>query len=345
MTRKILAFVAAAGVLAIAIGLWAWNSRAGQDWLLEKAATAAMQRPPPFGQYDGLRVFLCGTSSPMPAAGRAQACVAVLAGDSLFLVDVGAASALTATLAQLPLERLKAVFLTHFHSDHFAALPDFNLNSWVAGRPKPLLVVGPDGVSELVEGLNQAYRLDREYRVAHHGPELLPPALGLMETRTIDVGATVEFGELIVKSFAVDHDPIKPAVAYRFEYRGRSAVISGDTILAPGLIEAATGADLLLQDALSLPIISTLEQAAAGTRLEHILADIQDYHAHVSDLAELAEETGVKQLAIYHMVPPPQNALFKNIFLREAPEGTVLTEDGMLFELPAGSEDIEVISP
>ena len=54
-------------------------------------------------------------------------------------------------------------------------------------------------------------------------------------------------------------------------------------------------------------------------------------------------KAGVDQLAIYHMVPPPQNALFAKIFLRESPAGTILTEDGMLFELPAGREDVVVI--
>lgn len=345
MFKKRFLFAGGLIVLALAIGLFIWNSRIGQDWLLEKAVTAAMQRSAPMERFDGLKVFLCGTSSPLPASGRAQACVAILAGESLFVVDAGAGSALTAALGRLPLERLEAVLLTHFHSDHFGALPEFNLNSWVAGRPKPLSVIGPGGVSEIVNGLNQAYRPDRQYRVAHHGAELLPPQLGLMEARTIDAGSSVEFGELTITSFEVDHEPVNPAFAYRFDYRGRSVVVSGDSIVTPNLIIAATGADLLLQDALSLPIIRALEQAAAGSRMEKILSDIQDYHAHVSDLSALVEESGVKQLALYHLVPPPQNALFAKIFSREAPSGTVLTQDGMLFELPAGSEDVNMASP
>jgi hypothetical protein len=36
------------------------------------------------------------------------------------------------------------------------------------------------------------YELDREYRVAHHGAELLNPALGVLESRTIDEVVTVE---------------------------------------------------------------------------------------------------------------------------------------------------------
>jgi ribonuclease Z len=231
------------------------------------------------------------------------------------------------------------------HSDHIAALPEFNLNSWVAGRPKPLAVFGPPGVSEVVDGLNDAYRLDLTYRVAHHGDDLLAPDLGVMESRLMEAGTTLGLGDLTIASFQVNHDPVRPAVGYRFDYRGRSVVISGDATLTPGLIEAATGADLLLQDALSLPIVKSLEAAAAGSRMEKIFLDIQDYHAHTSDLSDLVAESGVRQLALYHLVPPPQNALFEQIFSRDLPEGTIITRDGMIFELPVGSEEVSVAAP
>ena len=327
----------------IALGIW--NSRAGQDWLLEQAATAAMKQPPPISEYDGLQVFMCGTSSPLPDANRAQACVAILAGDSLYLVDAGAGSARVATLGRLPLERLEAVFLTHFHSDHIAALPEFNLNSWVAGRSLPLAVFGPLGVSEVVDGLNDAYRLDSTYRVAHHGEELMSPALGVMQANLIEASTVLDLGDLKITSFAVNHDPIRPASGYRFDYRGRSIVISGDAIVTPGLVDAAEGADLLLQDALSLPIVQTLEKASDGTRMEKILHDIQGYHAHTDDLETLLEQSGVRRLALYHLVPPPSNALFQKIFSRDLPKGTIISEDGMIFELPAGSIDVNVITP
>ena len=296
-------------------------------------------------EYDGLQVFMCGTSSPLPDPDRAQACVAILAGETLSLVDAGAGSARVATLGRLPLERLEAVFLTHFHSDHIAALPEFNLNSWVAGRPRPLAVFGPLGVAEVVDGLNDAYRLDQTYRVAHHGEQLLPPDLGVMEANLMEAGAVLDLGDLSVTSFEVNHDPVRPAVAYRFDYRGRSVVISGDAIITQGLIDAATGADLLLQDALSLPIIKALEQASAGSRMEKIFSDIQDYHAHAGDLSALVDQSGVRQLALYHLVPPPSNALFEKIFSRDLPKSTIVSEDGMIFELPAGSEEVIAVAP
>jgi ribonuclease Z len=343
--KNVFKFLAGFSILAIAIGVGIWNSRAGQDWLLEHAVAAAMKQPAAMRQYEGLKIFLCGTSSPLPSPDRAQACVAVLAGESLYLVDAGAGSAQVAALGRLPLERLEAVFLTHFHSDHIAALPEFNLNSWVAGRPRSMVVFGPPGVSEVVAGLNDAYRLDLTYRVAHHGAELLAPNLGVMEAKLMEAGTVLDFGGLTITSFQVNHDPVRPAVGYRFDYRGRSVVISGDATITPGLIDAAAGADLLLQDSLSLPIIKSLEQASAGSRMEKIFFDIQDYHAHTSDLSALVARSGVRQLALYHLVPPPQNALFEKIFSRDLPEGTVVAQDGMIFALPAGSEDVDIIAP
>jgi ribonuclease Z len=343
--RKVLTVLIGLAAVAVALGGWVWNSRAGQDWLLDRLVSAGLNRPLPMSQYDGLQVFLCGTSSPLPAPGRAQACVAILAGESLYIVDAGAGSAQTITLGRLPVERLEAVLLTHYHSDHIAALPDINLNSWIAGRPSPLAVIGPAGVKEVVDGLNDAYRLDRTYRVAHHGASLLPPELGAMVAKEIESGSTLTRGDLTITSFTVNHDPVTPAFGYRFDYRGRSVVISGDTIVTPSLIESATGADLLLQDALSLPIIRSLESASAGSRMETILHDIQDYHAHTSDLTTLVEESGVRQLAVYHLVPPPQNALFAKIFSRDLPPGTVMTQDAMRFELPSESTDIIVVEP
>jgi ribonuclease Z len=339
---RLLKGLAAVGVIGVlGIGYLMLSER-GQDFLLDRFAVVAVAGAPTSG-VDGLRVFMCGTSSPLPAPDRAQACVAVVAGDRLFVVDVGAGSARTATLGRLPLEDLSGVLLTHFHSDHIAALYEFNLNSWVAGRETPLAVMGPAGVSQVVEGTNAAYALDRGYRVAHHGADLLPPELGVMEARVIEPGVVLDDGGLRITAFAVDHAPVSPAVGYRFDYRGRSVAVSGDAVIDDSLRQAVRGADLLLQDAISLRIIKALEQANAElgeTRMQRILSDIQDYHAPTASLDELVTELDVAQLAIYHMVPPPPGGVMQRIFRRDLPPGTLLTEDGMTFDLPAGSDEI-----
>jgi len=327
-------------LILAAIGGSLLYTTTGQNVLLSRVVAARIAGAGQAEFFDGLRVFMCGTSSPLQAAGRAQACVAVLAGEAIYIVDAGAGAALTTSLARLPLNRLRAVLLTHFHSDHIASVADFNLNSWVAGRPEPLRVIGPVGVSRVVEGLNEAYALDRGYRVAHHGADLLPPDLHVMRPQQIEPGLVLEANGLVVTALEVNHPPVSPAVAYRFDYRGRSVVISGDTLVTEELLTFVADSDLVLHDALSLRLVKALEGAAAGTRMSRVFHDIQDYHASVDSLDSLTGPGRAQQLALYHLVPSPQNLLFKQIYLKDMPEGAVLTEDAMTFELPADSDAI-----
>jgi len=295
--------------------------------------------------FDGLKVTLCGTSSPLVAPGRAQACVAVETPDHLYIVDAGSGSAATATLARVPTVKLRGILLTHFHSDHISDIGDFNLNSWVAGRPAPLQIIGPEGVERVVEGFNIAYELDLGYRVAHHGEELLDPILGVLQPRQITEGIILEEDGLRITAFEVSHPPIEPALGYRFDYGGRSLVISGDSLVTDTIIEISDGADLVLHDAMSLQLVQTMENLASrtgNTRQATILHDIQDYHATNEDLQRLVAEADIGQLALYHLVPAPRNAMAVSTFTGVIPEGALITEDGMVISLPAGSEDINI---
>ena len=303
----------------------------------KRAAEVASQ------QFDGLRVFMCGTASPLPADNRAQACVAILAGQRILLVDAGVGSAATFARGRLPAQRIDTLLLTHFHSDHISGIADFNLASWVAGRPAPLRVLGPEGVTSVVWGLNLMYQQDRTYRVAHHGADLLKPEVGMMVAETIAPGVILDEGGLRVSAFVVTHDPIKPAMGYRFDYQGRSVVVSGDTLVVDHLITASKGADLVLHDALSLPLVRTVERVAKKLgvqRIATIMSDIQSYHANTDALATIAASRDFGMLALYHLVPPPQNWLMERIFRRGLPDDVVLTQDGMWFELPSGSDEI-----
>jgi ribonuclease Z len=62
-------------------------------------------------------------------------------------------------------------------------------------------------------------------------------------------GVVYEKDDLKVIAFEVDHgDVIKPAYGYGFEYKGRVAVMSGDTRYNEKVIKYATGADLLIHE-------------------------------------------------------------------------------------------------
>jgi len=320
--RKLIMIIAVLAVLLGAAALFVTKTTAGQDMLLNRAmsAQAGSNRPP---AIDGMRVVVCGSASPLGnVPDRAQACIAVVTKDHFLIFDTGARSPMRLRQAQLPLTRLNGVFLTHFHSDHIAALPDVNMASWVRGRSSSLNVFGPEGVERVIGGFNAAYDLDRKYRVAHHGTDLLPVAAGPMTPVTIQPG-------------------------YRVDYEGRSVVISGDTNATDSLFAAAEGADLLLHDALSRALIDPMIAAAEKAnvpRMPKIMNDVLDYHADSLTLEQRAEDAGIGLLAYYHLVPAPPNSLAEDIFRRGMRDGTLLVKDLDTFDLPIGSKEIIVSS-
>ena len=341
------AIAAVALVLAVGVAL-VYNTAAGQDLLLRQAVQTLMSQAPP--AVNGMRVLVCGSASPLGNdIDRAQACIAVITPEHFFVFDVGARSPLRIAQARLPMKRLNGVLFTHFHSDHIAGLADVNLASWVQGRKKSLEVYGPAGVDAVVDGFNQAYRLDRHYRIAHHGAHLLAPAAGPMTPVAFTPGEIAwQDGLMTITSFPVDHAPIAPAVGYRVDYRGRSVVISGDSNATDSLFAAARGADLLLHDALSRALLDPMIDAARAANvpvMPAIMTDVIDYHADSLSIEARAAQAGVRQLAYYHMVPVPANGLTERIFARGLERDTLLVRDLHTFDLPPNSTEIHIREP
>jgi ribonuclease Z len=303
----------------------------------------------------GLHVALCGAGSPLPDPSRSGPCVAVIAGDRIFVVDSGSGGSRVMSRTRIPQGRIEAVLLTHFHSDHIDGLGELMMQRWVNGtHTQPLPVYGPPGVEEVVAGFNRAYALDHGYRVAHHGNATVPDSGGGGEARPFAVpeegrDVVVLEGEVEITAFRVAHDPIDPAVGYRFDHAGRSVVISGDTVRSANLERVAEGVDLLVHEALSIEMVEVMTEAARSAGRDNIVkitADILDYHTSPVDAARSAQAAGARSLLFYHIVPPLLLRPMQGVFLQgvvEAYDGPfTIGTDGTLVSLPAGSGAIEV---
>jgi ribonuclease Z len=303
---------------------------------------------------DGLHVALIGSGSPLTDMRRVGPCTAVIVGKNLFVVDTGPSSVRKLETMRFKPDNVRAVLLTHFHSDHIGDLGELMLKRWAGGAMKsPLDIYGPTGVETVVDGFNLAYSLDTKYRVLHHGPETVPPGGAGGNARPFHFPSgkeemvIIDSEGLTVTAFVVDHKPVNPAVGYRFDYKGRSVVISGDTVFVPTLLHQARGVDLLVMDALQPSMVNVLKDVAKKNgRLNNanIFEDILQYHTSPEDAAEIARNAGAKHLLLSHIIPPLPVSNLKPVFLGDAkkrfPGPITIGEDGMLFSLPAGSDNI-----
>lgn len=299
-----------------------------------------------------LDAVLIGSGGPIANDDRSSPCLAVFAGKTGFLVDVGPGAWRNIGRFKLPAADLDFVLLTHFHSDHIGDLGEVAMQTWAAGRREPMIVCGPPGVEKIAAGFNQAYELDSQYRVLHHGPETMPPEAG--ELRAVTITPSGNESVLVydrdgvrISAFRVDHHPVEPACGYKIEYRGRVLVVSGDASVNENLVRQAAGADLLVENVLSAALTARISRAADREglkRLSKILTDIPEYHATPIQAAEMARRARVKMLVLTHITPPLPNWIAKRRFMAgvgRAWDGeTILGRDGLHFRLAAGSDEI-----
>jgi ribonuclease Z len=242
------------------------------------------------------KVTLLGTGVPIPSPHRFGPSTLVEAGDQKLLIDAGRGAAIRLYQLDVPLGRIDALLLTHYHSDHTSGIPDVWLTGWLQShfgtRTSPFRVIGPVGAKTLMSHLEQAYALDIQIRIAD---EKLSRAGIAVEVAEFDRdGVVFEKNGVKVIAFEVDHgDVIKPAYGYRIEYGGRAAVISGDTRYNHNVIKYGAGADLLIH-----------EVAAARPQLmqEAYIQRIVAHHTTPREAGQVFAQTKPKLAAYTHLV-------------------------------------------
>lgn len=261
---------------------------------------------------DQFDIVFLGTGGPLPNADRCGAGQVVVSGETHVMVDCGWGSARRLLPAGLQPRNVGTAIFTHMHSDHITDVPDFLFLRWVTGATTPLQVYGPEGTQEMMDGFLMALRRDIGFRIAHHGEKLHPDGIKVEVTEipaSPEPRQFAETGGLRLESFEVNHFPVVPALGFRVSLDERSVVFSGDTTMCDSLLEASRGADMLVCEALNLPMlqrtIDGLKQAAplqAGS-----LEDVPSYHISTLEVAKLAKQAGVGELVLTHILPSIKN--------------------------------------
>lgn len=267
---------------------------------LGTAAAACMTSPQIDLSASGSRLILLGTGGgPTPKRNRSAPAQAIVVNGSTYIVDCGDGVAQQMVQANLPLNSMRAVFVTHHHSDHNADYGNLLLLSWASNLAHRVDSYGPPPLAEMTRQFLALNDYDIRTRMADEGR---PPLADLIAPHEISEGGIVMSNDdVTVTAALVEHPPVQPAFAYRFDCPDRSIVISGDTRPSDNLVRLARGADILVHEVMYLPAIDTLLSADSNARTlrEHLVAS----HTTTEQVGRIATEAGVRTLVLSHFVP------------------------------------------
>lgn len=260
------------------------------------------------------RLVLLGTAGgPTPKVTRSAPAQAIVVGDRIYLVDCGDGVARQFALASLPLRQLRAVFITHQHSDHNAGYGPLFLLGWTAGIAAPVDTYGPPPLVKMTRLLLESYEYDIELRMRD---EARPPLAPLVRPHEITAPGEVFKDDRVRVTAALNHHPpIQHSFAYRFDTPGRSIVISGDTAYSESVLALARGADVLVHEVVFRPFWERPDAPQTAEIRRHIIAS----HTDAEDAGRLAAAAGVKTLVLTHFVPSePTGAVSEEVWIGAA---------------------------
>jgi ribonuclease Z len=260
-----------------------------------------------------LQIFFAGTGGSVPTARRGLPAILLRAGGDRLLFDCGEGTQ-RQLLRSVGLPDLDAVFLTHYHADHWLGLPGMLKTFDLRGREKPLTIYGPLGLRALFDSLRPVYgrvsyplafkELDRheevrfadytispfpvEHRVAAYGYGFAeadrPGRFDVEAAAALGVEPGPDFGRL---QRGETVGGVRPEQVIGPSRPGRRVVISGDTAPCQAVEAFAHDADVLVHE-------------ATFTEEERVRAR-ETGHSTAAQAAEIAREAGVRLLALTHL--------------------------------------------
>ncbi len=274
---------------------------AGSDIYEEEREPAAAPQASVAEDGDEFFAIILGSGSPQYDPDRAGPSALIQCNDARFLVDMGDRSLDRLYQAGLSPRAIQAALFTHFHLDHSADfIPAFIQGRLGGGVER---VVGPPRAAGYVNFILDFYAEDMAYRAGLTGRD--PARLREVQTTEIQGSETLELFGVSIRTARVEHSI--HTIAYRFDFGGRSIVVSGDLTYSPSLIELARGADAMIMDSGGVIMKGGAARpggpAGPAMRGPRAGADRRPGEAHASldQTAAMAAGAAVRRLVLTHL--------------------------------------------
>lgn len=268
-----------------------------------QAQGPAVQSPAPEAVplQQGTRLVLLGTAGgPALKKARAQPSNALIVNGDVYIIDAGNGVSRQMALSGIDPRKMRAVFITHNHSDHIADYGTLLLRAWASGLRTKIATYGPPPLAKMTRSYLDYADWDIQLRKVDEGRPDLASLISVHEIK--EEGVIFEDANLKVTAFEVPHGDAKPSYAFRFDTPHKSIVFSGDTSRSTNLIKHAKGADILVHEVVSIHGVEAVVQRIDPGNKD-LVQHIVEAHTPIEEVGEVAREAGVKKLVLSHFVP------------------------------------------
>ena len=261
------------------------------------------------------KLILLGTGGgPRPRKSSSAAAQVIVANETAYVIDCGNGVARQLVFAGVPFSKLRHIFLTHHHSDHNADYGNLILLAWTAGLRTRVDSWGPPPLESMTKLFFELNAVDIKTRTDDERRVPLEPLVHPHEL--IGGGVVMQDDNVKVTATLVDHPPVVPAFAYRFDAADRSIVISGDTAKNDNLVRLAKSADVLVHTAFYPSAIDRLiARVPNAPALKHSILAGQ---TSAEDAGRVAQAAGVKMLVLSHLVPADDPTVTEQMWMEAA---------------------------
>lgn len=161
-----------------------------------------------------MKITFIGSSHGVPEPNRKCSSILIEIGAYSYFIDMGTQSIEGLVTRNIPVESVKAVFITHMHGDHTDGLISFlDLCSWYYKNAEPIIYL-PDSVNETVSAIHAWHKCTEGSKLRD------------FDFRPVNRGLMYEDENIKVTSFRTYHT--KRSFAYLIEAEGKRVLFTGD---------------------------------------------------------------------------------------------------------------------
>lgn len=219
-----------------------------------------------------IRIYMLGTGTAVPIK-RGLPCIVIRVDSDLYLLDAGEGCQSRIINMGLGLVKIRGVFITHMHGDHYLGLFGLLQSMHLLDKKNELTIIAPVELINILSNLLENHLVKMNYEHS---------LVGIRES------TIYSDNKVRVTSFQVEHSI--PSYGFLLEIGDKYRIVySGDTAPCNKVIEVSEKADLLIHEA----TFTSRDYAEA----------VEQKHSTARDAALIASKANVKNLVLTHISP------------------------------------------